>query len=128
MPLSLCCLWEQSRPQHSCRRGRNQSRTHQWNGKTISPFPLTVEERQLVYPEARNANPDVSGQEFALAYRIALLEAGVKKGGANLGEVDLSLFSGTDAEENSEDDSDSSEDGVKAIRDDLERQNQVSPP
>jgi hypothetical protein len=42
--------------------------------------------------------------------------------------VDLSLFSGTDVEENSGEDSDSSEDGMKAIRDDLERQKQVSPP
>ncbi len=57
---------------------------------------LSVEEKRIAYKEARIANPDASSKDLALAYRFALLKAGVKKGGTNLGEVDLSLFSGTD--------------------------------
>ncbi len=89
---------------------------------------LSVEEKQIAYEEARIANPDASAKDMALAYRIALLKVGVKKGGTNLGEVDLSLFSETDGEENGEDDSDASEDKTKALRKDVQRRNQVSPP
>jgi hypothetical protein len=93
---------------------------------------LSAEERAIAYDEARTANPGVSAKDLALAYRIALLKAGVKKAGinlgGNLGEVALSLFSGTDAKGNSREESDSSEDRTKALRDDLERQNQVSLP
>jgi hypothetical protein len=53
---------------------------------------------------------------------------GSRRGGTNLGEVDLSLHSGTDAEENNGEDSDASENNTKALRDDLERRNQVTPP
>jgi hypothetical protein len=42
--------------------------------------------------------------------------------------VDLSLFSGTDVKDDAGEDSASSEDGMNAIRKDLERQKQVSPP
>ncbi len=59
-------------------------------------------------------------------------EADVKKKGSspggNLGKVDLSSLSGTDDEENSGEDSDFSDDGMKAIADDLERQKKVSFP
>ena len=55
-----------------------------------------------MYAETREANPVAPAKEFALVYRIALLKAGVEKAGINLGgnpgEVDLSLFSGTDVE------------------------------
>ncbi len=58
-----------------------------------------------MFAETKSANPGVVTEEFALAYRIALLKADVEKGGinlgGNLGEVDLSLFSGTDVEGNS---------------------------
>jgi hypothetical protein len=66
---------------------------------------LSAEEKAIAYDEARTANPGVSANDLALANRIALLKAGVKKAGinlvGNLGEVALSLFSGTDANENS---------------------------
>jgi hypothetical protein len=69
---------------------------------------LSKEEKATVYAEAKEENPGAAGEEFALAYRIALLKAGVKNGGinlgGNLGEVDLSLFSGTDVEDNSGED------------------------
>ena len=59
-------------------------------------------------------------------------DADVKKKGSNpggnLGKVDLSSLSETDDEEDSGEDSNSSEDGRKAIADDLVRQRQVSPP
>jgi hypothetical protein len=42
--------------------------------------------------------------------------------------VDLSLLSGTDVEENSGEDSDSSEDEMKAVMSDLERKKQLTPP
>ncbi len=86
---------------------------------------LSEQERAIAWEQARIANPDASAKDWAWAYRVALLKAGIKKGSINLGEVDLSLLSGTDVEENSGEDSDSSEDGMKVIRDDLERQNQV---
>ncbi len=86
---------------------------------------LSKEERATVFAETKEANPGADTKEFNLAYKIALRKAGIKKGGTkdsgNLGEVDLSLFSETDVEDNSGEDSASSEDGMKAIRDDLER-------
>ncbi len=84
-----------------------------------------------MYDETRLANQDADSKAFTLVYKIALWEADVKKKGnnpgGNLGEVDLSFISGTDVEENSGEDSDSSEDQTKAIRNDLERQKQVTP-
>jgi hypothetical protein len=54
----------------------------------------------------------------------ALWKADVKKKynnpGGNSGEVDISLLSGTDVEGNIGEDSDSSEDGMEAMRDNLE--------
>ncbi len=67
-----------------------------------------------------------------MVYKIALWKADIQKRGTNPGgnldEVDLSLFSGTDVEDDAGEDSASSEDGMNAIRKDLERQKQVSPP
>ncbi len=58
---------------------------------------LSKAERATVYAEAKKANPGAVGEEFVLAYRNALLKAGIEKGGTNhsgnLGQVDLSLFS-----------------------------------
>ena len=58
---------------------------------------LSEAERAAVYTEAKKANPGAVGDEFALAYRNALLKAGIEKRGSNhggnLGQVDLSLFS-----------------------------------
>jgi hypothetical protein len=82
----------------------------------------------MAYMEPRNANPGASSMNMTFAYRVALLKAKVKKGGTNLGEVGLSLLSGTDAEEDNGEDSDASDDNTKALRDDLERRNQVTPP
>jgi hypothetical protein len=42
--------------------------------------------------------------------------------------VDLSLLSGTDADDVNEEDSDASEDKTKELKDDPERRNQVTPP
>ena len=69
---------------------------------------------------------------FNEAYGIALwkadnLKRGINSGGS-LGAVDISLSSETDDEGGSGEDSDSSEDGLQVIRDDLLRQGQVSPP
>jgi hypothetical protein len=93
---------------------------------------LTDEERATVYEETRAANQDADAKAFALKYKLALWEADVKKKGSslgsNLGKVDLSSLSETDDEEDSGEDSNSSDDGVKAIADDLVRQKQVSPP
>jgi hypothetical protein len=68
---------------------------------------------------------------FNEAYGIALwkadnLKRGINSGGS-LGAVDISLSSETDDKGDSGDDSDSSEDGMQAIRNDLLRQEQVSP-
>ncbi len=48
--------------------------------------------------------------------------------GSSLDAVDISLSSETDDKNNSGEDSDSSEEGMQVIRDDLLRQGQVSPP
>jgi hypothetical protein len=93
---------------------------------------LTDEERATVYDETRAAIPDSDAKAFALKYKLALWEADVKKMGSNpggnLGNVDLSSLSETDDEEDSGEDTDSSDDGMKVIADDLERQKKVSPP
>ncbi len=85
-----------------------------------------------MHGETRLANPDADAKAFALKFKLALWEVDVKKkgsnSGGNLGEVDLSFLSGTDGEERSGEESDSSEEGMKAITDDLARQKQVSPP
>jgi hypothetical protein len=69
---------------------------------------------------------------FNLAYKIALWKADSQKRGinpgSNLDAVDISLSSETDGEDGSGEDSDSSKDGMQAIRNDLLRQRQVSPP
>ena len=52
---------------------------------------------------------------------------GINPGGS-LETVDISLSSETDDKGDSGEDSDSSEDGIQAIRNDLLRQRQVSPP
>ena len=77
-------------------------------------------------------NPNADHEAFNEAYGIALWKAdnqkrGINPGG-NLGAVDISLSSETDDQNNSGEDSDSSEDGMQVIRDDLLRQDQVSPP
>ena len=60
------------------------------------------------------------------------MESGQQKRGINsggsLGAVDISLSSETDDKGDSGEDFDSSEDGLQAIKDDLLRQGQVSPP
>ncbi len=67
-----------------------------------------------------------------MAYGIALWKADNQKRGINLvrnlDAVNISLSSETDNKDNSGEDSDSSEDGVQGIRDDLMRQKQVFPP
>jgi hypothetical protein len=44
---------------------------------------LSKAERATVYAEAKKANPGVVGEEFDLAYRNALLKAGIEKGDSN---------------------------------------------
>ncbi len=87
---------------------------------------LTEEEISIVRAETRTAYPDSDAKTFTVVYKLALGEADVKKRGrnpgSNLGKVDLSSLSETDDEEDSGEDSDPSEDGKKAIRDDLVRQ------
>ncbi len=79
-----------------------------------------------MYDETRAANPDAYAKAFALKHKLALWETDVKKKGSNpggnLGKVDLSSLSETHDEKNSGEKSDSSEGGMKAIADDLERQ------
>ena len=77
-------------------------------------------------------HPNADHKAFNEAYRIALWKADNQKrgiiSGGSLGAVDISLSSETDDKGDSAEDSDSSEDGLQAIRDDLLRQGQVSPP
>ncbi len=77
-----------------------------------------------MFEETKRANPGADTKAFNLAYKIALWKEDVKKKGnnpgGNSGAVDRSLLSGTDVEGNSGEDSDSSEDGMTAIRDDLD--------
>jgi hypothetical protein len=85
-----------------------------------------------VFEATKLANPKVSSKAFDVAYGIALWKADNQKRGINLGSslnaVDISLSSETDDKNYSGEDSDSTEEGMQAIRDDLLRQEQVSPP
>jgi hypothetical protein len=69
---------------------------------------LSKEERATVFAATKEANPGADTKEFNLAYKIALWKTGIKKEGtkdcSNLGEVDHSLFSGTDVEDDSGED------------------------
>ncbi len=100
--------------------------------KPYSPLSLTKEERAPVFAATKLANPDADRKAFNLAYGIALWKGDSQKRGinpgSNLDAVDISLSSETDDKDNSEEDSDSSEDGMQVIRKDLLRQRQVSPP
>jgi hypothetical protein len=92
---------------------------------------LTKEERGLVFEATKLANPNVSNKAFEMAYGIALWKADNQKRGINPGSslntVDISLSSETDNKDDSGEDTDSSEDGMQAIRDDLSRQEQAHP-
>ncbi len=85
-----------------------------------------------MFDATKLANPNVSNKAFEMAYGIALWKADDQKRGINPGSslntVDISLSSETDNKDDSGEDTDSSEDGIQAIRDDLSRQEQVSPP
>ena len=100
-------------------------------GKPYS-LSLTKEERTPIFEATKLANPNADHKAFILAYKIALWKADSQKRGVNqgnnLGSVDISLFSDTGDEDSSGEDSDSSEDGMQAIRNDLLRQKQVSSP
>jgi hypothetical protein len=91
---------------------------------------LTEGERAPVFAATKLANPDADRKAFNLAYRIALWKADSQKRGinpgSNLDAVDISLSPETDSEDGSGEDSDSSEDGMQAIRNDLLRERQVS--
>jgi len=99
------------------------------NSGTLS---LTKEERTPVFEATKISNPNADHKAFNEAYGIALWKADNQKRGINsggsLGAVDISLSSETGDEGGSGEDSDSSEDGLQVIRDDLLRQGQVSPP
>jgi hypothetical protein len=93
---------------------------------------LTKEERSPVFEATKLAYPNVKQKAFDMAYGIALWKAeSLKRGinpGSSLDAVDISLSSETDDKNDSGEDSDSSEDGMQVIRNDLLRQGQVSPP
>jgi hypothetical protein len=93
---------------------------------------LTKEERSPVFEAAKLAYPNVNQKAFDVAYGIALWKAeNLKRGinpGSSLDAVDISLSSETDDKNDSGEDSDSSEDGMQVIRNELLRQEQVSPP
>ncbi len=97
-----------------------------------SCLSLTKEERVAVAAATKMVNPDADREAFELAYRIALWKADcLKRGinpGSNLDAVDISLSSESDSKDSSGEESDSSADGMQAIRNDLLRQRQVSPP
>ncbi len=84
-----------------------------------------------MFEATKRANPNADHNVFKEAYGIALWKAGNQKRGINsggsLGAVDISLSSETDDKGDSGEDSDSSEDGLQAIRNDLLRQGQVFP-
>jgi hypothetical protein len=96
------------------------------------PLSLTKEERKPVFEATKLANPNTDHNAFNEAYGIALWKTDNQKRGinpgSNLGAVDISFSSETDDQNNSGEDSDSSEDGRQVIRNDLLRQEQVSPP
>jgi hypothetical protein len=99
--------------------------------KPYAQLTLTKEERAPVFSATKLANPDADNNAFNLAYGIALWRAdSLKRGinpGSNLDAVDVSLLAESDSEDSSGEDSDPSEDGMQAIRNDLLRQKQVSP-
>jgi hypothetical protein len=100
--------------------------------KNTRDLSLTKEERGLVFGATKSVNPNVSNKAFEMAYGIALWKADNQKRGINPGSsldtVDISLSSETDNKDDSGEGTDSSEDGMQVIRDDLLRQEQVSPP
>ncbi len=101
---------------------------------------LTKEERLIIYVDTRDAVPDaVDGKAFSLKYKLALWEADIKKKGGNpgrhLGNSDFSSLPDTEDQNDSAEDSSSSDDGLRAIREkilalkeDLESQRKVTPP
>jgi hypothetical protein len=86
---------------------------------------LTKEERGPVFEATKLVNPNVNRKVFDVAYGIALWKADNQKRGINPGgsldAVDISLSSETDDKNDSGEDSDSSEDGIQVIRNDLLR-------
>jgi hypothetical protein len=101
-----------------------------------SSSSLTDEEKASILSavsiELKIGTPNADDKALHEKYKIALWDAEVKKSGGkpgtNLGNVDLTSPSASNDEEDCGEDSDSSEDDMKAIRDDLARQRQVSPP
>ncbi len=93
---------------------------------------LNVRYLTPVFAATKLANPNADQKAFSVAYGIALWKAeNQKRGinpGSNLDAVDISFSSETDDKNNSGEDSDSSEDGMQVIRNDLLRQRQVSSP
>jgi hypothetical protein len=93
---------------------------------------LTKEEKRAVFDATKSANPNADFKTFNEALGVAVWKADNQKrgiiSGGSLGAVDISLSSETDDKGGSDEDSDSSEDGLQLIRDDLLRQQQVSPP
>ncbi len=85
-----------------------------------------------MFAATKLANPNADHKAFNVAYGIALWKADNQKRGinpvSNLDAVDISFSSETNNKDNSGEDSDSSEDGMQVIRDDLMRQRQVFPP
>jgi hypothetical protein len=100
----------------------------------VNPYSLslTKEERMPVFEATKLANPNADHKAFNVAYGIALWKADNQKRGINSGSsldaVNISFSSETDDKNNSGGDSDSSEDGMQVMRNDLLRQRQVSPP
>jgi hypothetical protein len=93
--------------------------------KPYAQLSLTKEERAPVFAATKLANPDADRKAFNLAYRIALWKADSQKRGINPGSnpdaVNISLSSEADSEDSSGEDSDPSEDGMQAERNDLLR-------
>jgi hypothetical protein len=89
---------------------------------------LTEEERTPVFNATKLANPKADASAFNKAYKIALWKAdSLKKGidpGQNWEAVDYSPIPDTYSEDSGQESSTSSEDGLQAIRNDLERQRQ----
>ncbi len=100
----------------------------------VNPFALslTKEERRSVFAATKLANPNVDLKAFNVAHGVALWKVDNQKRGVNPGSsldaVDISISSETDDKNDSGEDTDSSEDGMQAIRNDLLRSEQVSPP
>ena len=104
-----------------------------WKNSSSS---LTAEEKASILSavsiEVKAGTPNADDKALHEKYKIALWDAEVKKSGGkpgtNLGNVDLTSPSASNDEEDRGEDSDSSEDDMKAIRDDLAKQRQVSSP